>query len=144
MAALALPPSSQIKLPPLVSYQSLMDSVLSLGTIRGMLAASNPGQRFQQEHVSRGSGDLHRTSSGAYSGPTFWVSASPWTSLTANDHAVSHLVTIFLTYINPYWRCVEEDLFLKSMRRPAENSTYCSSCLVHAILACASVRMPRA
>jgi hypothetical protein len=136
-----LTPPMQISLPPLASYRPLEDRIVTLSTIRGMLATTNPEQRSMQERVDRDSSGLHRVPDGAYSRPTFWVPASPWTSLTANDDAVSHLVTIFLTYINPYSRCVEEDLFLKSMRQPTGDSTYCTSFLVHAILACASVCM---
>jgi hypothetical protein len=140
-AASTLTPPMQISLPPLASYRPLRDRIVTLHTMREMLATANPEQRSMQERVDRESSGLHRVPDRAYSGPTFWVPASPWTSLTANDDAVSHLVTIFLTYINPYSRCVEEDLFLKSMRQPTEDSTYCTSFLVHAILACASVCM---
>lgn len=40
------------------------------------------------------------------------VSAAPWTTLTADDDAVSHLVSLFLIWINPTWRFVEVDVFL--------------------------------
>ena len=139
MAVSTLAPPVQISLPPLASYRPLRDRIVTLDTMREMLATANPERRSMQERVGRESSGQHRVPDGAYSGPTFWVPASPWTTLTANDDAVSHLVTIFLTYINPYSRCVEEDLFLKSMRQPTEASTYCTSFLVHAILACASV-----
>jgi hypothetical protein len=139
MAESCLTPPIQISLPSLALYRLLKDRIVTLDTMHDMLATANPEQKPMQERAGRESSALHRVPDGAYSGPTFWVPASPWTSLTANDEAVSHLVTIFLTYINPYWRCVEEDLFLKSMRRPWEDSTYCTSFLVHAVLACASV-----
>ena len=139
MAASTLTPSIQISLPPLASYRPLRDRIVTLDTMRNMLAAANRDHRSMQERVGRDSSGVHRVPDGAYSGPTFWVPASPWTSFTVNDDAVSHLVTIFLTYINPYSRCVEEDLFLESMRQPTADSTYCTTFLVHAILACASV-----
>jgi hypothetical protein len=40
------------------------------------------------------------------------VPARPWTTLFADDDAVSHLVSLFLVWINPAWRFVEADLFL--------------------------------
>ena len=71
-------------------------------------------------------------------GPTIWVPAEPWVSLTKNDGAVSHLVSIFFNYINPYWRVVERDHFVRTMRSK-QPSSLCSPLLVHAILAMASV-----
>lgn len=41
-----------------------------------------------------------------------YVPAAPWTNITSSDEAVSHLVSVFLTWINPTWRFVEADLFL--------------------------------
>lgn len=41
------------------------------------------------------------------------VRAAPWTSISSSDEAISHLVSLFLTWINPHWRFVEEDLFLR-------------------------------
>lgn len=43
------------------------------------------------------------------------VTAAPWTTLTTDDEAVSHLVSLFLVWINPTWRFVEPDLFLQGM-----------------------------
>lgn len=40
------------------------------------------------------------------------VPARPWTTLIADDDAVSHLVSLFLVWINPTWRFVEADIFL--------------------------------
>lgn len=45
--------------------------------------------------------------------PLHLVTALPWTNITTSDHAVSHLVSLFLAWINPTWRFVEEDLFLQ-------------------------------
>jgi hypothetical protein len=38
--------------------------------------------------------------------------AAPWTTLTSDDEAVSHLVSLFLAWLNPGWRFVEADIFL--------------------------------
>lgn len=58
--------------------------------------------------------------------------------MTDSDEAVSHLVSLFLCVINPFWRLVEEDAFLRAMRS-RKHSIYCSPLLVHSILACASL-----
>lgn len=44
--------------------------------------------------------------------PPHRVPATPWTTLTTDDDAVSHLVSLFLAWINPTWRFVEADLLL--------------------------------
>jgi hypothetical protein len=44
------------------------------------------------------------------------VPATPWTTITESDEAVSHLVSLFLAWINPNWRFVEQDLFLHGER----------------------------
>ncbi|KAK4554506.1 hypothetical protein LTR86_008360 [Recurvomyces mirabilis] len=45
--------------------------------------------------------------------PPYMVPAAPWTSLTSDDEAVSHLVSLFLVWINPTWRFVDPDVFIK-------------------------------
>ena len=47
--------------------------------------------------------------------PPHQVPAAPWTTLTSDDDAVSHLISLFLAWINPGWRFVEGDLFLKGI-----------------------------
>lgn len=41
------------------------------------------------------------------------VPSAPWTTLTSDDDAVSHLVSLFLAWLNPGWRFVEADIFLR-------------------------------
>ena len=74
--------------------------------------------------------------------PPFKVPAKPWTNL-ADDELVSHLISIFLEWINPCWRAVEQDLFVEALRSGDPNSLYCSPFLVNSILALASVRLGR-
>lgn len=50
--------------------------------------------------------------------PPHCVPAAPWTKITTSDEAVSHLVSVFLTWINPTWRFVEADLFLLGKSAP--------------------------
>ena len=91
----------------------------------------------------------------------YQVPARPWTTLFADDDAVSHLVSLFLVWINPTWRFVEADLFLLGklclealyrsvctsltcllivgMRSKMLTSDFCSPLLVNSILAIASV-----
>jgi hypothetical protein len=75
-----------------------------------------------------------------YDGPLHYIPVSRWTKLvaTSEDGSASRLVYLFLKCLNPYWRLVEEDLFLQASRVPGE-SPYCSSFLVNAMLACASL-----
>lgn len=82
----------------------------------------------------------HTRSKGPYKGPTFWVPAQPWLWPGQGDDAsVSHMITVFLNYINTWYRFVEEDLFVSGMRSRDLRSPYCSALLVNAALACASV-----
>lgn len=71
--------------------------------------------------------------------PPCKVPANPWTTLTTDDSLVSHLVSIFLEWVNPSWRLVEEDLFVEAMQSGDLNSEYCSPFLVNAILSLAAV-----
>jgi hypothetical protein len=45
--------------------------------------------------------------------PPHQVPAAPWTTLTSDNDAVSHLVSLFLAWLNPGWRFVEADIFLR-------------------------------
>lgn len=81
-------------------------------------------------------------SDGSHDGPLFWVPAAPWVTIIHNEFAVSHLISIFFATINPYWRFLEEDLFLRGMRSRDLDSEYCSPALVSAVLACAAVSSP--
>lgn len=89
---------------------------------------------------------------GAYEdGPLHWATAARWTSIPISERAASHLVSVFLSTLNPYWRFLEEDLFLRDMREgsPVHESesestatstvAYCTPILVNAVLAAGSV-----
>lgn len=84
------------------------------------------------------------TQIGSYDGPLHFVPVSRWSELVsaADDEPASCLISLFLTCLNPYWRLVEEDLFLQASREVSQ-SPYCSSFLINAILACASVRLTK-
>lgn len=72
---------------------------------KGALCPMDPFSTFKYHEWDRSSGPPHR------------VPATPWTTITSDDEAVSHLVSIFLAWINPSWRFVLPDLFLRSKFR---------------------------
>jgi hypothetical protein len=55
--------------------------------------------------------------------PPHRVPAAPWTTLTSDDEAVSHLISLFLAWINPGWRFVEADIFLKGIAKLCTESS---------------------
>jgi hypothetical protein len=71
--------------------------------------------------------------------PPVKVPAKPWTALTEDDDLVSHLISLWLQNNNPFFRVVEEDLFVKAMQSGDLSSEYCSPFLVNSILALACV-----
>lgn len=76
----------------------------------------------------------------SHTGPDLWVPALPWSPLQRDDAAVSHLVSLFLAYVNPFYRFLEEDVFVAAMRRQSTRNDLCSSLLIYSVLAAASVR----
>jgi hypothetical protein len=71
--------------------------------------------------------------------PKYSLRASPWTHVSISDAAFSHLISLFLAFVNPYWRFVEKDEFLAALQLGDTTSEFCSKTLVHAMLSCASV-----
>lgn len=71
--------------------------------------------------------------------PIYKVPAKPWTRLTDDDDLVSHLISLYLEWVNPFFRVLEEDLFIKAMQSGDFNSEYCSPFLVNAMLGYACV-----
>ncbi|KAK6506309.1 hypothetical protein TWF506_011226 [Arthrobotrys conoides] len=66
------------------------------------------------------------------------VPSQPWTTVTANDEFVSHLIQLYFTWEAPVYDFVEKTLFISDMRsgNPA-TSRYCSPLLVNSMLATA-------
>lgn len=60
------------------------------------------------EFVDNGMGEL-----GELEAPPHQVPTLPWTTFDVDDDAVSHLVSLFLNWVNPAWCYVEPGLFLK-------------------------------
>ncbi|CAD0089810.1 unnamed protein product, partial [Aureobasidium vineae] len=69
--------------------------------------------------------------------PPVKVRAKPWTLITDDDDLVSHLISLYLEYVNPFFRALEDDLFVQAMQSGDLNSEYCSPFLVNSILALA-------
>lgn len=116
---------------PLKNYVITLES---LGEILDKPKGSASSQRLIQEPVL-----LQNGPDGFYDGSLFWMPASPWTDITNDDRTVSQLVSTFFVAVNPYWRFLEEDPFIRNMRLKNVESLYCSPLLVNAVLACASV-----
>ena len=127
---------ARINLPSKEALWPFRDSIITLQTLSGLLSDVNPGGQTI-EGIKKS--PLPRISDGSNDGPLFFVPASPWTNVTDDDNAVSHLVSLFLAILNPMWRFVEEDLFLRAMRSRRKDTQFCSCLLVNAILASASV-----
>lgn len=67
--------------------------------------------------------------------PTYQLSATPWTSVTNDDHLVSHLISLWATWSNPWPGGVVLELFLRDMRGRCPQARFCSPFLVNCILA---------
>lgn len=67
--------------------------------------------------------------------PPYRAPCHPWTSVINDDHLVSHLISIWLTWDNVWYTWVEKDLFLEALQKGRTPSHYCSPFLVNAILA---------
>jgi hypothetical protein len=83
-----------------------------------------------------------------YYRPLLELPAARWTNLPTSDTVASHLISVFLTGPNPYWRFIEDDLFIRDLQqmRPGQSnsSSNCTELLVNAVLAFACVSEARA
>ena len=108
--------------------------------VEGLLQAASPVKvpRPLGPPGSRGA-DILRGGPGI---PAKIVPAAPWTRISSDEIFVSRLVSVFVDRINPYWRYVEDDLFLRDMIS-GQSGSYCSPLLVNAICAIACVSSTR-
>ncbi|GFF42399.1 hypothetical protein IFM58399_06596 [Aspergillus lentulus] len=67
--------------------------------------------------------------------PLFRVPAAPWTTVTDDDEHVSHLISLWFTWVHPFYNWIDRDLFLRDMQSGSLDSKFCSPFLVNAILA---------
>jgi hypothetical protein len=152
-AAFSTAEDSSIHVPSVDILRQLRGKQTNLTTIRYVLGIPQPPRRIAiadllSDSESPSSSESRACSQETTSGdssdyipmePPLNVPAKPWTTLTDDDELVSHLVSIFFEWINPYLRNVEEDLFLDAMRSGDLTSEYCSPLLVNSILAYACV-----
>ena len=71
--------------------------------------------------------------------PLFDLPASPWTTITDDDHFVSHLVSLYFTWEHAACHLIDRELFLEDMKSAQLGSQSCSPFLVNALLATACV-----
>jgi hypothetical protein len=69
--------------------------------------------------------------------PPIEVEADPWTEITNDSTLISHLVSVFMVWVNPFYNWIHEELFLRDMRAKILGASYCSPFLVNALLASA-------
>lgn len=110
-------------------FDNFRNRVIDAETIRRTIESDEVSPR-----VDAGTGQSDIT----LDSPIHDVPAEPWTLVTSNNLFISRLISVFLSYINPYWRYVEDDLFLSNMQS-AKPGPFCSSFLVNAICALACV-----
>lgn len=77
-----------------------------------------------------------------FSEPFVRVPAKPWTTVIDDDHLVSHLVSLWLTWMHPWWQWIDKDNFIEAMQQKDISNPLCTSCLVNMILADACVSFP--
>ncbi|KAL5050973.1 hypothetical protein BDW71DRAFT_81063 [Aspergillus fruticulosus] len=70
--------------------------------------------------------------------PVYRVPAKPWTTVTDDDDLVSHLVSLYFTWTNPFLCWIDKDVFIGEMQKGDLRSRYCTPFLVNAILSEAS------
>jgi hypothetical protein len=73
--------------------------------------------------------------------PLFDLPAKPWTTVTDDDHFVSHLVSLYFTWEHAACHIIDRELFLADMKNGHLDSQCCSPLLVNAMLATACVRV---
>ncbi|KAI2860283.1 transcriptional regulator family: Fungal Specific TF [Aspergillus niger] len=66
--------------------------------------------------------------------PVYHVPAEPWTSVSKSDDFVSYLVSLWLTWSQPFHNWIDPDLFLRDARTGNLSSQYCSPFLMNCIL----------
>jgi hypothetical protein len=65
----------------------------------------------------------------------------PWTTVTESNHLVSHLMSFYFTWWDPFFRVVDQDTFIGAMQTRGLDTPFCSPFLVNAILSIACVRV---
>ena len=71
--------------------------------------------------------------------PPIRVPAKPWTEVTGDDSAVSHLVSVFFAWHHFGYPSVDATVFVKEMNSKNTSNQFCSPLLVNSILSIACV-----
>ncbi|PLN79707.1 fungal-specific transcription factor domain-domain-containing protein [Aspergillus taichungensis] len=69
--------------------------------------------------------------------PLVQVSARPWTTVTYDNHLVSHLISLYFTWDHPLSQIMDRGIFLDHMASGDIQSEFCNPLLVNSILALA-------
>lgn len=74
--------------------------------------------------------------------PIVRLPAEPWTGVTNDDDAVSHLFSIYLTWQHSTYPAFDPEILIQEVRLKRLSSQYCSKFLMNAVLAsaCVSIR----
>ncbi|KAL4924602.1 Zn(II)2Cys6 transcription factor [Aspergillus undulatus] len=67
--------------------------------------------------------------------PVYRVPAKPWTTVTDDDDLVSHIISLYFMWSNPFFSSIDRELFISEMQKGDLKSRYCTPFLVNAILA---------
>lgn len=116
-----------------------------LGLIRSGARTSDIAQRAA-EISSRAENTLKRLR-GTTDGdtptdePVVRIPAQPWTTVTKDDDAVSHLFSIYLTWQHQTYPAFDPDIVIRETRLKQSSSLYCSKFLINAVLASACVSL---
>lgn len=124
LVKLALDSTAQLKIIEPQAFQKMRNSIVHLPMIQEILCDSSRHISLSRSARLLGSSTFAaaRTAqfdpnasinAGETDHPPHHVPAFPWTTITDDDHGVSHLTSLFLSWINPTWLFVEEDLFLR-------------------------------
>ncbi|USW54819.1 hypothetical protein Slin15195_G081380 [Septoria linicola] len=139
IAELVFNPTQQYNLPSRDALAALQDRIISLGDVLGVLAQSNPTSDTSLLSTFTAVESLCSADDNELELRLHWVPASPWLDSRIAERGVSRLISTFIWTVNPYWRLLEADLFLRHMRTRKLDSLYCSPLLVNAVLACAAM-----
>lgn len=121
------------QLPSVHDYVLLRDSIITLNDLLSVSSQAILGELSASSRLPR------QITEARHHGPTHWVSASPWTNLVRDDYSISHLISSFMAYPNPYTRCIEEDVFVQAVSLPGILAEY-SLCLTRFTTRCGRVR----
>ena len=99
LASTVFSPDTRVNVPAGEVFEPLKNRIITLEILTGVLADANPPRR-SIESSANPKPTLARVADGTYDGPLFWVPASPWTRLTDDDEAVSHIISVFLTTLS--------------------------------------------